>query len=157
VLELTIRGVCGHTILLPLTKPPQLVIDQLPLTTGALPVNVLCPRCMRATACSRDKFRLGYAQRTLPGQPRADQICVCMQYECGEQGCKSPVYIHAPMTVSRDLKREAYNFSSAILATGVICEGGHICTGGAHGGALRIMVAPGWEPQQLNDVASDVL
>ncbi len=155
MLELTVRCDCGHTILLPSTKPPQLVTDQLPLATDALPTNVLCPHCIRATAYSPDKFRMAFFQRTPPDQPHAGQVCVCMRYQCDEQGCKSPVNIHTPMTISANMEREALSRSAGIFAINVVCEGGHVCTGRALGGAFRVRVVPGWELGPLHSVALD--
>jgi hypothetical protein len=153
--ELTVRGICGHAIQLPSTKPPQLVLDQLPLATDALPVNVLCPHCNRGTAYSPDKFRLTFFRRILPDQSRADQVCIVWQYECDEKGCKSPVNIHTPMTISEHMEQEALWLSVGIFAENVRCEGGHVCIGRAYGGALRVMVVPGWEPKQLDGIALD--
>src|ERR1035438_4553365 len=155
MLELTVRCNCGHTIRLPSTKPPQLVTDQLPLATDALPTNVLCPHCGHATSYSPDKFRMTFFQRTPPGQPRAGQVCVCMQYQCDEKDCKSPVNIHTPMTISEHIAEAAKSLSAGIFAINVRCEGGHACTGRALGGARHVMVAPGWEPGQLHNVALD--
>lgn len=145
MLELTVRCDCGYTIRLPSTKPPQLVTDQLPLATDALPTNVLCPRCNHATAYSPDKFRMVFFQRTLPDQPHVGQVCICLQYQCDERGCKSPVNIHAPMTISENMEREALSRSSGLFVKNALCESDHASSGRALGGAFRVMVAPGWE------------
>ncbi len=151
MLELTVQCKnCGSTIQLPSTKPPQLVADQLPLATDALPTNVLCPHCIHATAYSPDKFRMVFFQRTPPSQPHADRVCVCMQYPCDEKGCAALVSIHTPMTASEHMHEEALQRSAGLFAVNVLCEKGHASTGRALGGAFRLLVAPGWGPQQLN-------
>lgn len=154
MLELTVHCKnCGHTIQLPSTKPPRLVTDQLPLATDALPINVLCPHCIHVTAYSPDNFRLAFFQRTPPGQHHAGRVCVCMQYPCDEKGCAALVSVHMPMTVSEHMQEEALHRSAGLFAVNVLCEKGHASTGRMLGGSFRVLVVPGWEPQQLNDIA----
>lgn len=145
VFDLTVRCDCGHTIRLPVTKPPQEVIRQLPLTTGGLPKNVLCHHCNRVSAYSPDKFHKKSFQRTVRDQLRGDQACVCIRTKCGEQDCEFRVNIRIRMRVSRsqDMREEALSMLGKATVSSVVCESGHHRN--AFRDVLAVLVDPGRE------------
>lgn len=72
--EITVSCDCGYIVRLPAAKPPQRVLNQLRLTAGGLPTNVLCPDCNRVSAYSPDKFRRAFFRKTPLSQFRGDQV-----------------------------------------------------------------------------------
>jgi len=122
--ELTVHCDCGRTIRLPLTKPPQSVIRQLPLTTGGLPRNVLCPHCNRVSAYSPDKFHKKFFQSTLRDRLRGDQVCVCIRTKCGDPSCEARVNIRMAMRISQEMREEALSTLGKATASSVVCESG---------------------------------
>lgn len=150
--ELTVRCDCGHTIRLPVSKPPQSVIRQLPLTKGGLPRNVLCPHCNRVSAYSPDKFHKKSFQRTVRDQLRGDQVCVCIRMQCGEQGCESRVNIRLSMRVARsqDMREEALNMIGKATPSNVVCEDGHPQS--VFRDVLAVLVDPGQEGLDWNSI-----
>ena len=155
--ELTVRCNCGHTVRLPLTKPSKRVLDQLPLATGGLPANVLCPNCNHASAYSKDRFRKAFFNTIDTDQPHADQISACMQTECGVSGCVSLVTIQMRMRVSDDLREDALRMLFETSLVGAVCEKGDLSNRPAlrGGGKFRLLAFPGWESLDWNSLASD--
>ena len=144
--ELTVVCDCGNTVRLPASRPPQSVLHQLQLTTGGLPVNVLCPRCRVASAYSPDKFRRKFFRKPDQHQPHEDLVSVRIETECGEQGCKALVSIQMRMKPSSDIHEDALQFASEASRKGVVCKEGHVST---HpqllSGTFRLLRWEGWE------------
>jgi hypothetical protein len=143
--EITVRCDCGYIIRLPAAKPPQRVLDQLRLTTGGLPTNVLCPHCNRVSAYSPDKFQRAFFRKTPLSQFRADQVCACIQVRCGVGDCAALVHIRAAMGVSEDMHEAVLDLSDRAMLINAVCEKGHLVNGRVLGGLYDVLVDPGWE------------
>ena len=153
--ELTVDCACKHTIRLPLTKPPQRVLDQLKLAPGGLPANVLCPHCKQASAYSPHSFRRKFFEKTPLDQLRGDQVCVCIQTGCGLEGCASLVNMYTAMTISEDMHDGALELLDGAMLVGAVCGKGHPLNRRVLSGAYAVFAHPGWGPQDLNSLASD--
>src|SRR5712691_9448152 len=99
---------CSNPIRLPVPKRAG-TSQHRPLSPrGGWPKNVLCLRCKHVCAYIADTLRPDLLRDTgHQTPPRKDQIVLCAEFRCGEQGCESPVRILAAMDVGRDMMREA--------------------------------------------------
>lgn len=136
---------CGNTIRLPLTKPAPRVLDQLLLSGGGLPTNVLCPHCKRATAYSPDKFHRTFFEKPPQDRFPVEQVCACIQVRCGKEDCASLVSIRAGIGVSDNMREDALWLLVESLLSDVICEQGHLSSRRVPSGSFRTLVDPGWE------------
>jgi hypothetical protein len=147
MMALSVTCNCGQTILLPVSKPPEIALRQLALASADPPRNVLCPHCKRVSAYLLENFRRVSVQNMAQRQLLEDQVSVCIVLPCGEAGCASLVKMHTPMRLSATLRVDAIPIAAQLEAVGAVCDRGHLNSGLARRSSLEVFLNPGWEPR----------